>query len=169
MGFLAKHGLKAERMIVAEHMPELKMFEKLKPEQASAVKEAMKLNAYWKITSMSAEGVREEIDTGGIAEKNFDVNAQMEGDKLFLSLIGRIDSLTAPKILSFYEKTAKENDIKAVYVNCDKLQYISSAGLRVLLIIKKNTQGDMFLDNVRPEVMEILETTGFDSIFLGEE
>ena len=164
MEFLAKHGLKAERMIVADHMPELKVFEKLKPEQVVAVKEAMKRNAYWKITSMGAPAVREEIDTSGIAEKNFDIKAQIEGEKLFISLAGRIDSLTAPKILSFYEKVAK--NIKMVYVDCADLQYISSAGLRVLLIMKK--KGDIFLENVRPQVMEILETTGFDSIFFEE-
>ena len=168
MGFLAKHGLKAERMIVADHMPELKVFEKLKPEQVSAVKEAMKLNAYWKITSMGVSAVREDIDTEGIAEKDFDVNAQIEGEKLFISLIGRIDSLTAPKILSFYEKTAAEKNIKAVYIDCADLQYISSAGLRVLLIMKKNSENGVFLDNVRSQVMEILETTGFDSIFFEE-
>ena len=108
MGFLARHGLKAERMIVAEHMPELKVFEKLKPEQIAAVKAAMKLNAYWKITSA---GVREEMDTAGIAEKDFDVNAQIEGERLFLSLIGRVDSLTAPRILSFYEKVSHEKNM----------------------------------------------------------
>ena len=164
MGFLAKHGLKAERMIVADHMPELKVFEKLKPEQVAAMKEAMKRNAYWKITSMGAPAVREEIDTSGIAKEDFDVKAQIEGEKLFISLIGRIDSLTAPRILSFYEKISR--NIKAVYVDCAGLQYISSAGLRVLLIMKKN--GDVFLEDVRPEVMEILETTGFDSIFFEE-
>ena len=164
MEFLAKHGLKAERMIVADHMPELKVFEKLKPEQAAAVKEAMERNAYWKITSMGTSALREEIDTSGIAEKNFDIKAQVEGEKLLISLTGRIDSLTAPKILSFYEKTAR--NIKAIYVDCADLQYISSAGLRVLLIMKK--KGDLFLENVRPQVMEILETTGFDSIFFGE-
>ena len=165
MKFLAQHGLKAERIIVADHMPELKVFEKLKPEQAAAVKEAMKRNAYWKIISMGTSALREEIDTSGIAEKNFDIKAQIEGEKLFISLTGRIDSLTAPKILSFYEKTAR--NINVVYVDCADLQYISSAGLRVLLIMKK--KGDMFLENVRPQVMEILETTGFDSIFFGEK
>ena len=147
MGFLAKHGLKAERMIVADHMPELKVFEKLKPEQIVAVKEAMKLNAYWKITSA---GVREEM---------------IEGEKLFLSLIGRVDSLTAPKILSFYEKTSHEKNIKAVYIDCKELRYISSAGLRVLLIMKKNSENGVSLEHVGPQIMEILETTGFDSIF----
>ena len=165
MGFLAKHGLKAERMIVADHMPELNVFKKLKPEQIAAVKEAMKLNAYWKITSV---GVREEMDTAGIAEKDFDVTAQIEGEKLFLSLIGRVDSLTAPKILSFYEKTAREKNIRAVYVDCAELQYISSAGLRVLLIMKKNAKDGVVLEYVGPQIMEILETTGFDSIFFAE-
>ena len=165
MIFLAKHGLKAERMIVADHMPELKVFEKLKPEQIAAVKEAMKLNAYWKITSA---GVREEMDTAGIAEKDFDVTAQIEGEKLFLSLIGRVDSLTAPKILSFYEKTSHEKNIKAVYIDCKDLRYISSAGLRVLLIMKKNSEDGVFLEHVGPQIMEILETTGFDSIFFEE-
>ena len=165
MGFLARHGLKAERMIVAEHMPELKVFEKLKPEQIAAVKAAMKLNAYWKITSA---GVREEMDTAGIAEKDFDVNAQIEGERLFLSLIGRVDSLTAPRILSFYEKVSHEKNIKAVYIDCEHLQYISSAGLRVLLIMKKNSEDGVFLDHVGPQIMEILETTGFDSIFFEE-
>ena len=165
MGFLARHGLKAERMIVADHMPELKVFEKLKPEQIAAVKAAMKLNAYWKITSA---GVREEMDTAGIAEKDFDVNAQIEGERLFLSLIGRVDSLTAPRILSFYEKVAHEKNIKAVYIDCEHLQYISSAGLRVLLIMKKNSEDGVFLDHVGPQIMEILETTGFDSIFFEE-
>ena len=165
MEFLTKHGLKAERMIVADHMPELKVLGKLNPEQVAAVKEAMKRNAYWKITSMGTSALRAEIDTSGITEKNFDIKAQVEGEKLFISLTGRVDSLTAPKILSFYEKTPR--NIKAVYVDCSDLQYISSAGLRVLLIIKK--KGDLFLDNVRPQVMEILETTGFDSILFGEK
>ncbi|MBO6229609.1 MAG: STAS domain-containing protein [Ruminiclostridium sp.] len=168
MEFLAKHGLKAERKIVADNMPELKVFEKLKPEQIAAVKEVMKLNAYWKITSMGAPAVREDIDTGSIGEKDFDVKAQIEGEKLCLSFTGRIDSLTAPKILSFYENTAKEKNIKAVHVDCAELKYISSAGLRVLLIMKKNSENGMFLENVKPEIMEILETTGFDSIFFEE-
>ena len=165
MEFLTKHGLKAERMIVADHMPELKVLGKLNPEQVAAVKEAMKRNAYWKITSMGTSALRAEIDTSGITEKNFDIKAQVEGEKLFISLTGRVDSLTAPKVLSFYE-TISQN-IKAVYVDCSDLQYISSAGLRVLFIMKK--KGDMFLENVRPQVMEILETTGFDSIFFGEK
>ena len=163
MEFLAKHGLKAERMIVADYMPELKVFTKLKPEQVAAVKEAMKRNAYWKITSIDVPAVREKVNTSGIAEKNFDIKAHIEGEKLFISLNGRIDSLTAPKLLSFYENIS--NNIRTVYVDCAELQYISSAGLRVLLIMKK--KGDMFLENVCPQVMEILETTGFDSIFFG--
>ena len=167
MAFLAKHGLKAERKIVADNMPELKVFGKLKPEQVAAVKAAMKNNAYWKITSVGAPASSEPIDTGSLSEKDFDVRARLEGEKLCISLIGRVDSLTAPKILSFYENTAKEKTITTVSVDCGDLNYISSAGLRVLLIMKKNSKS-MFLENVKPEIMEILQTTGFDSIFFEE-
>ena len=48
------------------------------------------------------------------------------------------------------------------------MTYISSAGLRVLLIMKKNSENGVILENVGPQIMEILETTGFDSIFFGE-
>ncbi|MBR1833145.1 MAG: STAS domain-containing protein [Ruminiclostridium sp.] len=167
MEFLAKHGLKAERKIVADNMPELKVFEKLRPEQAAAVKTAMKNNAYWKITSMGASA--ELIDAGSLSEKDFEVKAHIEGEKLCLSLIGRIDSLTAPKILAFYENTAKEKNIRTVCVDCEELRYISSAGLRVLLIMKKKSKEGIFLENVKPEIMEILKTTGFDSIFFEEK
>ena len=168
MEFLAEHGLKAERMIVADHMPELNVFEKLKPEQIAAVKAAMKKNAYWKITSTGAPAMKEAIDTAGIAEKNFDVQAHLEGEKLFISLIGRIDSLTAPKILSFYEKISTEKNIRALHVNCSELEYISSAGLRVLLIMKKKFKDLMSFGNIGPKIMEILNTTGFTEIFLGK-
>ena len=51
-------------------------------------------------------------------------------------------------------------------IDFEKLQYISSAGLRVLLSAQKtmNKQGTMVLKNVRPEIMEILEITGFADI-----
>ena len=169
MSYLSKHGLVAERMIVADHMPELRVFEKLGSEQVAAVKEAMKNNAYWKITSMGAPQSKEELDTTGVSEKEFDLKARIGGEKLFISLIGRVDSLTAPKVLSFCEKIVAENNLKAVHVDCADLEYISSAGLRVLLILKKNTDQGIVLENVQPQIMEILETTGFDSIFFNND
>ena len=50
MAFLAKHGLKAERVNVAEHMPSLNSLDRISPEQATAIREGMKHSAFWKIT-----------------------------------------------------------------------------------------------------------------------
>ena len=50
MAFLAKHGLKAERVNVAEHMPKLDSLDRISPEQAAAICEGMKRCAFWRIT-----------------------------------------------------------------------------------------------------------------------
>ena len=155
MDFLAKHGLKAERMIVADYMPELKSFDRLTEAQTAAVKEVMKKNAYWKITAVGDFDAADK-NTG---EKNFDVNAYAKGEKLFISLTGRVDTLTAPDILSFYEKISGEQQIKSLRVDCAELTYISRAGIRVFHIMQENSE--LTFENLTPEVMEILESEGF--------
>ena len=52
MKFLAAHGLKAERMILSEYMPEINSLGKVTPEQAEAIRQNMHKCAYWKITPM---------------------------------------------------------------------------------------------------------------------
>ena len=44
------------------------------------------------------------------------------------------------------------------------LEYVSSAGLRVILMVQKNMKGNFVLKNVKPEIMEIFEITGFADI-----
>lgn len=160
--FLAAHGLKYERMIIADNMPELNSLAKISAEQKARVMGALKNAAFWKITL--AEGAA-ELDTGDISAKDFDVKANISGTVLELQLIGRVDSITAPKLLGFYEKTAAEHKIEAVRVDCARLEYISSAGLRVLLIMHKNSGNGVTMSNASPAVTEILAQTGFDSIF----
>ena len=160
MTFLAEHGLKAERLIVSEHVPELNSLKMAKPEQAEAVRQAMKQFAYWKITPISGK----ELDTAGSKAEDFDMKAELADEKLSLRLFGRLDTLTAPGLLAFYEKTIAENVISGVDVDCENLDYISSAGLRVLLIMQKQCGKGVTLRNVKESVMEILEQTGFDSV-----
>jgi len=78
-----------------------------------------------------------------------------------------VDTLTAPRVLELYEKISEDAAITGIVVDCSKLQYISSAGLRVLLIMQK--KHGVKLVAVNSVVMEILETTGFDSILEVEE
>ena len=92
------------------------------------------------------------------------ITRKMEGDKLELALEGRLDTTTAPELEK--EIAGSAADVKDLTLELEKLVYISSAGLRVLLSAQKrmNKQGSMVICNVSEEIMEIFEVTGFSDI-----
>ena len=81
-----------------------------------------------------------------------------------LEVVGRLDTITAPVL----EKTIGENigDTQSLVLDLKRLEYISSAGLRVFLGAQKKMQkiGSMKVVNVCEEVMEVFEMTGFADI-----
>ena len=81
---------------------------------------------------------------------------------LTVSIDGRLDTVTAPELESalggYYEGT------EALVFDCEKLMYVSSAGLRVLLGAHKRMKGAMKLTGVNELVMEVFEMTGFADI-----
>ena len=85
-------------------------------------------------------------------------------DELILEITGRLDTITAPAL----DKTINENfsEIKSLILDFKLLEYISSAGLRVLLGAQKKMQqiGAMKLINVCETVMDVFEITGFADI-----
>ena len=85
-----------------------------------------------------------------------------------IEIVGRLDTTTAPEL----DKTINEDiaDVKNLVLNFKGLEYISSAGLRVLLGAQKKMQkvGTMKLVNVCEEVMEVFEMTGFADILVIE-
>ena len=92
------------------------------------------------------------------------INKTKENEKLCLSLEGRLDTVTAPQL----EKELQESvaDVKELTLDFERLEYISSAGLRVLLSSQKvmNRQGEMKLVHVNETIREIFEVTGFCDI-----
>ena len=85
-----------------------------------------------------------------------------------VAIAGRLDTTTAPVL----EKTINEDigDAKNLVLDVNGLEYISSAGLRVLLGAQKKMQkiGSMKVVNVCAEVMEVFEMTGFADILVIE-
>ena len=160
IAFLAKHGLKAERVNVAEHMPKLDSLDRISPEQAAAICEGMKRCAFWRITTNGTAVALPATETEG-----FHIEASLQDGILSLALAGRLDTITAPSLLSFFEKTKSQQSVDAVEVDCGCLDYISSAGLRVLLIMHKACKGGVSLRGENEVVSEIMSQTGFDSIF----
>ena len=85
---------------------------------------------------------------------------------LTVALDGRLDTTTAPEVEKFRgEKCA---DAAAMILDCEKLVYISSAGLRVLLACQKKMKEAMKLIHVCELVMEVFEMTGFADILVIE-
>ena len=92
------------------------------------------------------------------------IDIKRKEDITVIELAGRLDTTTAPAL----DKTVNEDirDTKNLILDVKGLEYISSAGLRVLLGAQKKMQkiGAMKVINVREEVMEVLEMTGFADI-----
>ena len=92
------------------------------------------------------------------------IQKTVSGTTLTVALEGRLDTTTAPKL---EEKLLGSVDgITRLVFDVEKLEYISSAGLRVLLAMQKlmNQQGEMVLQNVNEAVMEVFEVTSFSDI-----
>ena len=85
---------------------------------------------------------------------------------LSVALDGRLDTVTAPEFeASLWEHY---NGKDTIIIDCEKMSYISSAGLRVLLAAQKKTKGMMKLINVCELVMEVFEMTGFTDVLVIE-
>lgn len=93
-----------------------------------------------------------------------EMTKNMNGSELTIALKGRLDTMTAPQL---------EKELNDAYAGIDKLildfadlEYISSAGLRVLLSAQKKMmkQGEMVIYNVKEDVMEVFDITGFSDI-----
>ncbi len=89
------------------------------------------------------------------------INKNLNGNELTISLEGRLDTVTAPQLES--ELKASLDDVKKLIFDISALEYISSAGLRVLLSAQKtmNKQGSMVVKGANEAIMEIFEVTGF--------
>lgn len=84
-------------------------------------------------------------------------------EKVVLALEGRLDTTTAPQLEAYVKDL---EGVEELTLDFDKLTYISSAGLRVLLAAQKimEKQGSMKLQNVCADIMEVFDITGFADI-----
>ena len=92
------------------------------------------------------------------------INKKMEATKLEILLEGRLDTTTSPMLEAELKQSI--DCITELVFDFEKLEYISSAGLRILLAAQKimNKQGNMVVKNVNEIVAEVFEVTGFSDI-----
>ena len=94
------------------------------------------------------------------------IDFNLNNGTLSVALDGRLDTNTAPALGSFLHE--KCDAATALIINCEKLTYVSSAGLRILLATFKQmkaAKGDMALANVGENFLDVLKNTGLDAVF----
>lgn len=96
------------------------------------------------------------------------IEQKKDGKALTLALAGRLDTMTAPELEAVLKDALA--DVEELTFDFEKLDYISSAGLRVLLSAQKtmNRQGTMRVKNANEMILEIFEVTGFADILTVE-
>ena len=159
---LKKHGLKAENVNLAEHMPELGIYRELTSKQIERFKEAMRLCHYWVITPDGTQKQQAREKTAG--QKPFEMSYTCANGIFQLSLAGRVDTISAPTILKAWDAEKSSGVIDRIKVDCSGLEYISSAGIRVLLSIQENCKRDILFYNVSRPIAKILAQNGFTEI-----
>ena len=94
------------------------------------------------------------------------INIEKDDSRVVMKIEGRIDTVTAPELEKAINNEGET--LQFLVLDFKAVNYISSAGLRVLLTAQKkmNTQGSMELINVSEEVMDIFEMTGFTDVLV---
>ena len=93
-----------------------------------------------------------------------DIKMESVEAALLVTVSGRLDTTTAPQLEQ--ELNASLDDVTELVLDFTELEYLSSAGLRVLLGAQKrmNQQGSMVVRNVNQVIMEVFDITGFSGI-----
>ncbi|MCR5486817.1 MAG: STAS domain-containing protein [Lachnospiraceae bacterium] len=162
--FVKEMGFDLEFTPASEHMPGgLSSLKGMPNEQADAVLGAIGEMRFWVMTVRKEEARKEDrIETNG-----FKAEIIRDKDALNIRLSGRLDTITSPDLLTAYRKASEEGRITAITVDMEELDYVSSAGVRVLLIMHKELKGNgsIKLTNMNAAVREILDTMGFSELF----
>lgn len=92
------------------------------------------------------------------------LNTSVNGTEVIIEMKGRLDTTTSPALET--EINDKIAGITSLVLDMEQLDYLSSAGLRVILSAQKkmNKQGEMIVKNVNEVIMEVFEATGFSDI-----
>ena len=94
-----------------------------------------------------------------------EITVNKNGNELTIIPIGRIDTATAPELQTVVDENI--SGVTDLTFDLQKLKYLSSAGLRILMSTQKimNKQGKMRLVHVNEDVMDVLDMTGLTDVF----
>ena len=149
---LGKHGLNSRKVRVSSLIKDLDI-----PDH---IRKAYENTHFLEITSAASRTNR----PGSSGTDDFSITPESDSGTLIFHISGRLDSINSPKLIEEYSKFFPEKQDKPVILDMADCIYVSSAGIRAVLMIYKRAAGikDGFsLKNISPDVLEILKTTGF--------
>ena len=156
--FLENHGLKVEKLPFYYGDENLAMLRAVAPDKMDAIMDQLKKSSFWKMTLDESYAVREKI-TGAKEIDDLHVDCSAAGSRLICRIAGRIDTISAPALLEVLEKNG--DGFEELSVEAERLEYLSSAGIRVLLMASKKF-GKMSIRHASDAVKKIFADSGFD-------
>ena len=156
--FLESHGLKVEKLPFYYGDENLAMLRAVAPDKMDAIMDQFKKSSFWKMTLDPSFIAREKI-AGAKEVDNLHIDCSAEGSRLICRIAGWIDTISGPALLEALEKNGDGFD--ELSVDAEKLEYLSSAGLRVFLIASKKF-GKVSVHNASDAVKEIFAASDSD-------
>ena len=163
--FIRKMGFDIREIPMNSYLPDQLGGLKAVPQAETGVRKVFGDMNFLELTVRedSAETPAEEAEAENLP---FAVETELKGGTLYVRIQGRMDTITAPELLKEFQETSGKAD--RIEMDVRKMSYISSAGLRVLLIMYKSLQDKsrFKMTGISKAVREILEATGFDRFFI---
>ena len=157
--FIQKMGFELREICMADYLPDRLVSLASLPQAEAGVREVFQTMFFWELT------VREEKIGKTNENLPFAIESSFENGLFTVAIQGRMDTITAPELLQRFQEIPGK--ATAITVDVERMSYVSSAGLRVLLMMYKSLEDKrrFKLLNVSEDVREILAVTGFDQFF----
>ena len=159
--FIRKMGFELHEICMADYLPDRIASLNGNPEADPAVRDVFKKMMLWELTVAEKKAAK-PVDLN----LPFKVVSEMKDGTFEVAVQGRMDTITAPELLKQFQEAG--SDINAIHIDVSRMSYVSSAGLRVFLMMYKalEDKSNFVMTGVSEEVKEILETSGFDQFFI---
>ena len=163
---LRNHGFTVNRVPFYHGDEKLNLLSGISETWKNAYVDLLNESRLWVMTADASANV--PVVEGAKEVQNLKISYAKKDSTLHLQVSGRVDTLSAPALLEVIESNLE--GVTRLNVDAAGLQYISSAGLRVLLMANHKLGKDsVVITNVSEAVREIFDTTGFSDIFLLEQ
>ena len=163
--FIRKMGFDLTELCMADYLPDQLGSLGTDQDANDAVRSEFKKMMFWELTVTQTANRQSASPDPDLP---FAVESKLENGVFSVSIQGRMDTITSPELLKQFQDAGE--GIGSIHVDVSRMAYVSSAGLRVLLIMYKSlADKDNFeMTGVSEDVREILETTGFDQFLMIE-